>query len=477
MGRFKAPGTIYENWILADPEDLRQALRRTDYSFARLKVKEGVDVKALGEKLSQDERYELRVLPEEVYFADFAAGFSHFQQFAVLLAVVLAVAGILTGMNTLHNSVVGRIREIGTLRVLGFSKAKVFVAFLFEAVLLTGLAGLVGCGVGLLSHGLPVRVPVAATFPIVVDAVARGGDDGGPCDGHPRTPLPHAPRAPDGRAGSGEGVVDGAHRAARPAPGRGVRRRAGAGARARARSRRPAARAGAARAVPGAARPRGDPRGPPGAPRRRLRLRRGRRARDPGPGGPAANPELATSFERLGSKPEPPRAQVAARRDAAHRDRREAGGAGRGGGGAGRRRRGPRRPRALRDRGGGRAPAPAHRRAGADARPRPRADRGHGGTAEAARAAVLGGPGGRGGDPAPCGRPRREPRRAGRGRGRADRRAARARRAPRARPLLDRGVHRRLPRRLRAARGRRDARGEPRDRGPVGRADRPPRPR
>jgi putative ABC transport system permease protein len=172
VGRFKAPGTIYENWILADPEDLRQTLRRTDYSFARLKVKEGVDVKALGEKLSQDERYELRVLPEEVYFADFAAGFSHFEQFAVLLAVVLAVAGILTGMNTLHNSVVGRIREIGTLRVLGFSKAKVFVAFLFEAVLLTGIAGLVGCGVGLLSHGLPVRVPVAATFPIVVDAVA-----------------------------------------------------------------------------------------------------------------------------------------------------------------------------------------------------------------------------------------------------------------------------------------------------------------
>ena len=60
-------GDDLRDWILADPEDLRQASRRTDYSFARLKVKEGVDVKALGEKLSQDERYELRVLPEEVY--------------------------------------------------------------------------------------------------------------------------------------------------------------------------------------------------------------------------------------------------------------------------------------------------------------------------------------------------------------------------------------------------------------------------
>jgi putative ABC transport system permease protein len=174
VGVFKAPGTIYENWILADPEDLRQTLRRTDYSFVRFKVVEGVDVAALARKLSEDERYELSVLPEEVYFADFSEGFANFERFAVLLAVVLAVAGILTGMNTLHNSVMGRTREIGTLRVLGFSKGKVFAAFLLEALLLTGTAGLLGCGIGVLTDGLPVRVPVAATFPVVVDGVALG---------------------------------------------------------------------------------------------------------------------------------------------------------------------------------------------------------------------------------------------------------------------------------------------------------------
>ncbi len=171
-GRFKAPGTIYENWLLADPEDLRQTLRRTDYSFARVKLKAGVDVKALADRISLDERYEIRALPEEVYFADFAAGFEHFQQFAVLLAAVLTVAGILTGMNTLHNSVMGRTREIGTLRVLGFGKSQVYAAFQIEALLLTGLAGLLGCLVGFLTDGLPVRVPVAATFPVVVDVTA-----------------------------------------------------------------------------------------------------------------------------------------------------------------------------------------------------------------------------------------------------------------------------------------------------------------
>jgi putative ABC transport system permease protein len=172
VGTFKAPGTLYENWLITDVEDLSIALDRSDYSFARMRVKEGVDLDAMAKELSLDERYGLRVLRETDYFADFAEGFSHFQKFAVLVAVVLGIAGVLTGMNTLHNAVAGRIREIGTLRVLGFAKSSIYLAFLVEAIVLTGMAGLVGCFIGYLTNGLPVRVPLAATFPVVVDGQA-----------------------------------------------------------------------------------------------------------------------------------------------------------------------------------------------------------------------------------------------------------------------------------------------------------------
>lgn len=172
VGTFKAPGTIYENWILTDPDDLRLAIARRDFSFGRMKVRDGVDMKALASRLSLDERYQVHVLPEAEYFADFTEGFSFFQKFSLALAAILALAGLLTGMNTMHNAVVGRIREIGVLRVLGFGKGRVFLAFLLEAVLLTGLAGALGCAVGALTNGLPIRVPVVATFPVVVDGVA-----------------------------------------------------------------------------------------------------------------------------------------------------------------------------------------------------------------------------------------------------------------------------------------------------------------
>jgi ABC-type antimicrobial peptide transport system permease subunit len=100
------------------------------------------------------------------------SGFGSFTRFAMILAVFLAIGGVLTGMNTMHNAVAGRIREIGVLRVLGFAKGSVFVAFLAEALVLTGAAGIVGCGLGILANGLPIRIPVAASFPLVVDAGA-----------------------------------------------------------------------------------------------------------------------------------------------------------------------------------------------------------------------------------------------------------------------------------------------------------------
>jgi len=171
-GIFEARGTIAENWILLPHDDLRNTLGRRDYSFARMRVKDGTDLEALASRLNLDERYSIRVFPEATYFADFTAGFDHFQRFALLVALVLCVGGILTGMNTMHNAIAGRIREIGTLRVLGFSKARIFLAFLMESLLLCGLAGIGGAALGLLTNGLPVRIPVAATFPVTVDGGA-----------------------------------------------------------------------------------------------------------------------------------------------------------------------------------------------------------------------------------------------------------------------------------------------------------------
>jgi putative ABC transport system permease protein len=81
-------------------------------------------------------------------------------------------------MNTMHNAVSGRIREIGVLRVLGFGKGRIYLAFLVEALVLCAAAGAIGCLLGWLANGLPMRLPFAAAFPVEVDAWSLAGGFG-----------------------------------------------------------------------------------------------------------------------------------------------------------------------------------------------------------------------------------------------------------------------------------------------------------
>jgi ABC-type antimicrobial peptide transport system permease subunit len=45
----------------------------------------------------------------------------------------------------MYAAVSHRSREIGTLRVLGFSKSAILLSFLFESLLLAALGGVLGC--------------------------------------------------------------------------------------------------------------------------------------------------------------------------------------------------------------------------------------------------------------------------------------------------------------------------------------------
>ena len=57
----------------------------------------------------------------------------------------MAVGSSFAAMNTMYAAVARRAREIGTLRVLGFSRFSILSGFPLESVLLSALASLLGC--------------------------------------------------------------------------------------------------------------------------------------------------------------------------------------------------------------------------------------------------------------------------------------------------------------------------------------------
>jgi putative ABC transport system permease protein len=64
----------------------------------------------------------------------------------------------------MYAAVAGRAREIGTLRVLGFSLSSILLSFLLESILLCLLGGMLGC-LGILPfHGYSTGTANLATF-------------------------------------------------------------------------------------------------------------------------------------------------------------------------------------------------------------------------------------------------------------------------------------------------------------------------
>jgi putative ABC transport system permease protein len=100
--------------------------------------------------------------------------------------VILSSIGLLVGgigvMNIMLVSVTERTREIGIRKAVGARKSDIVIQFLTEAVVLTGLGGLLGLGLGwlislaakLVFPNLPTAVPMWAAVSGVLVSVCVG---------------------------------------------------------------------------------------------------------------------------------------------------------------------------------------------------------------------------------------------------------------------------------------------------------------
>ena len=76
----------------------------------------------------------------------------------------MAIGSSFAAMNTMYAAVARRAREIGTLRVLGFSRRSVLASFLIESVLLSLAGGLLGVLMALPLNGITTGIGNFVTF-------------------------------------------------------------------------------------------------------------------------------------------------------------------------------------------------------------------------------------------------------------------------------------------------------------------------
>lgn len=170
-GRFAAPGTTTDAEIWTPLVELRSFTRRDDNSVVFVRMKDG-DFSELELFAKRRLDLELSVIPAALYYRDLADYFRPIRNLAWALAAIMAFAALFAGANTVNAAVQDRLRELATLRALGYSGPALVGSLLIEAAVLAAAGGLLGLLMArVLLAGSTVRIAMSA-FALEVDATS-----------------------------------------------------------------------------------------------------------------------------------------------------------------------------------------------------------------------------------------------------------------------------------------------------------------
>jgi len=155
VGYFEAAGSAAESEVWTDLRDLGLARKSpAAVSSVCLRAESAGQRNELQRLLQDDKRFQMKAISEEQYFEDQMNQSNAIQYIGYIIAGFLIFGAMFAAANTMFAAVASRAREIGTLRALGFSRSAILSSFLFEAILLCLLGGLLGCVATLPFNGL-----------------------------------------------------------------------------------------------------------------------------------------------------------------------------------------------------------------------------------------------------------------------------------------------------------------------------------
>src|SRR5262245_22772348 len=165
VGVFDAGKTAFDSEIWGDLNQIATDFNRSEIlSSALVRAVDPVTLQALKNSMSDDQRLYLEAKTESDYYASQTTTARPVEFLGTFVAVIMAIGSSFAAMNTMYAAVARRGREIGTLRILGFSRGSILLSFVFESLLLSLLGGLIGILLVMPLNGLESGIGNNVTF-------------------------------------------------------------------------------------------------------------------------------------------------------------------------------------------------------------------------------------------------------------------------------------------------------------------------
>jgi len=151
--------------VFVDLHQIASDQRRDEaLSSVLLRVTDPVALQALKNDLSTDRRFMLDAVTEKEYYENQTSAGAPLVAIGGIASLFMAVGSGFAAMNTMYAAVARRSAEIGTLRVLGFSRFSILTSFFIESLLLSLFGGIIGCLLVLPLNNLTTGVGSFVTF-------------------------------------------------------------------------------------------------------------------------------------------------------------------------------------------------------------------------------------------------------------------------------------------------------------------------
>jgi len=170
VGHFVDSGSLIESEIWVPQEAMMTFMRRRTHSLVVVKFEspeDAHDATALFSQSGAIERY-FKGWSERGYYRQFTDTLAWIFWLSVFMVCLVALAGVLIGVNTMYTAIVSRMGEIATQRILGFTKLDITVSLLAESVMIALVGGALGCAAGYILDDMPMKLSQGA-FSLSVD--------------------------------------------------------------------------------------------------------------------------------------------------------------------------------------------------------------------------------------------------------------------------------------------------------------------
>ena len=132
--------------IFGDGNEVASDFNRLDtFSSALVQATDDVTAAALMKSLLADRRLNIAVMSEKEYYDEQTISAKPIEFLGTFVCIIMAIGSAFAAMNTMYAAVARRAKEVGTLRVLGFTKGSILLSFFLESVLLSILGGVLAC--------------------------------------------------------------------------------------------------------------------------------------------------------------------------------------------------------------------------------------------------------------------------------------------------------------------------------------------